>query len=118
MPDRYRTFCMSPANTGANTMFTVPNADVAATPPVPVTTFMVKTIVLHNDSGSGTLNAVLTYNNGSTDFEINNVAVQHQQTKIINGTFVFEGGDSFKVTSSAANDLVIKVSVLEMKDQQ
>jgi hypothetical protein len=44
--------------------------------------------------------------------------VQHQGTKIINGTFVFEGGDSLKVTSSAANDLVIKVSVLEMKDQQ
>ena len=118
MPDRFRTFALSPANTGANTIFTVPNADVAATPPVPVTTFMVKTIVLHNNSGSGQLDAVLTYNNGSTDFEINNVAVQHQGTKIINGTFVFEGGDSLKVTSSAANDLVIKVSVLEMKDQQ
>ena len=35
-----------------------------------------------------------------------------------NGTFVFEGGDSLKVTSSAANDLVIKVSVLEIKAQQ
>jgi len=81
MPDRFRTFALSPANTGANTLFTVPVADVAATPPVPVTTFMVKTIVLHNDSGSGTLNAVLTYNNGSTDFDINNVAVQHQDTK-------------------------------------
>ena len=118
MPDRFRTFALSPANTGANTIFTVPLADVAATPPVPVTTFMVKTIVLHNDSGSGQLDAVLTYNNGSTDFEINNVSVAHQSTKIINGTFVFEGGDSLKITSSAANDLVIKVSVLEMKDQQ
>tara|TARA_B100001059_G_scaffold225636_1_gene253063 strand:+ start:895 stop:1251 length:357 start_codon:yes stop_codon:yes gene_type:complete len=118
MPDRFRTFVLNPADTAANTLFTVPNADVAATPPVPVTTFMVKTIVLHNDSGSGTLNAVLTYNNGSTDFEINNVSVAHQATKIINGTFVFEGGDSLKVTSSDANDLVIKVSVLEMKDQQ
>ena len=118
MPDRFRTFALSPANTGANTIFTVPLADVAATPPVPVTTFMVKTIVLHNNSGSGQLDAVLTYNNGSTDFEINNVSVAHQSTKIINGTFVFEGGDSLKITSSAANDLVIKVSVLEMKDQQ
>jgi len=118
MPDRFRTFALSPANTGANTIFTVPLADVAATPPVPVTTFMVKTIVLHNNSGSGQLDAVLTYNNGTTDFEINNVSVAHQATKIINGTFVFEGGDSLKITSSAANDLVIKVSVLEMKDQQ
>ena len=104
MPDRFRTFALSPANTGANTIFTVPLADVAATPPVPVTTFMVKTIVLHNNSGSGQLDAVFTYNNGSTDFEINNVSVAHQATKIINGTFVFEGGDSLKITSSAAND--------------
>ena len=49
---------------------------------------------------------------------IHAVPLAHQATKIINGTFVFEGGDSLKVTSSAANDLVIKVSVLEMKDQQ
>jgi len=118
MPDRFRAFTLNPANTGANTLFTVPTANVAATPPTPVTTFMVKTIVLHNQAGSGSLDAVLTYNDGSTDFEINNVSVAHQATKIINGTFVFEGGDSLKVTSSAANNLVIKVSVLEMKDQQ
>ena len=118
MPDRFRTFTANPANTGANTLFTVPVANVAATPPVPVTTFMVKTIVLHNQSGSGSVDAVLTYNDGSTDFEINNVSVAHQATTIINGTFIFEGGDSLKVTASDANDLVIKVSVLEMKDQQ
>ena len=86
MPDRFRTFALSPANTGANTLFTVPTANVAATPPVPVTTFMVKTIILHNDAGSGTVDAVLTYNDGSTDFEINNVAVAHQANSIINGT--------------------------------
>ena len=38
--------------------------------------------------------------------------------KIINGKFVFEEGDSLKVTSSDANNLVIKVSVLEIKAQQ
>mgnify|MGYP005997625037 CR=1 FL=1 len=45
MSDRFRTFALAPANTGANTLFTVPVANVAATPPTPVTTFMVKTIV-------------------------------------------------------------------------
>ena len=118
MSDRFRTFTANPANTGANTLFTVPIANVAATPPVPVTTFLVKTFVLHNNSGSGSLDAVLTYNDGSTDFEINNVSVAHQATKIINGTFVFEEGNALKVTSSAANNLVIKVSVLEIKAQQ
>jgi hypothetical protein len=114
MSDRFRTFALTPANTGVNTLFTVPVANVAATPPTPVTTFIAKTIVLHK----GTLDAVLTYNDGSTDFEINNVSVAHQATKIINGTFVFEGGDSLKVTSSSASNLVIKVSVLEIKAQQ
>jgi hypothetical protein len=118
MSDRFRTFALAPANTGANILFTVPVANVAATPPTPVTTFMVKTIVLHNQAGSGTLDAVLTYNDGSTDFEINNVSVSHQATKIINGTFVFQEGDSLKVTSSSANNLVIKASVLEIKQQQ
>jgi hypothetical protein len=118
MSDRFRTFALTPANTGVNTLFTVPVANVAATPPTPVTTFIAKTIVLHNQAGSGTLDAVLTYNDGSTDFEINNVAVAHQATKLINGTFVFEGGDSLKVTSSSASNLVIKVSVLEIKAQQ
>jgi hypothetical protein len=118
MPDRFRTFALNPDNTAPNTVFTVPVADVAATPPVPVTTFMVKTIVLHNQAGSGTVNAILTYNDGSTDFEIFNFSVAHQSDAYINGSFIFEGGDSLIVTASDANDLVIKVSVLEMKDQQ
>ena len=118
MPDRFRTFALVPANTAKNTVFTVPVANVAAVPPVPVTTFMAKTIILHNQAGSGQIDAELFYNDGTTDFQINNKQVSHQGTVIINGTFVFEGGDSLKIQSSAANDLVIKVSVLEMKDQQ
>ena len=62
MSDRFRTFALTPANTGVNTLFTVPVANVAATPPTPVTTFIAKTIILHNQAGSGTLDAVLTYN--------------------------------------------------------
>jgi hypothetical protein len=42
MSDRFRTFALTPANTGVNTLFTVPVANVAATPPTPVTTFMVQ----------------------------------------------------------------------------
>ena len=47
---------------------------------------------------------------GSAGFELN------QTTK--GGEATWYQYDSLKVTSSAANDLVIKVSVLEMKDQQ
>ena len=73
MADRFRTFKIIPANTGANTLFTVPTANVAASPPVPVTTFILKTIILHNKSGSGSLDAVMTYSSNAVDYEINNV---------------------------------------------
>ena len=118
MADRFRTFKIIPANTGANTLFTVPTANVAASPPVPVTTFILKTIILHNKSGSGSLDAVMTYSSNAVDYEINNVAVAHQATKIINFSDVYEEGDVFKIASSSANNLVAKVSVLEIKEQQ
>lgn len=118
MADRFRTFKIIPANTGANTLFTVPTANVAASPPVPVTTFILKTVVLHNKSGAGSINATLTYTSNSVDYEINNVAVAHQSTEIINLSDVYEEGDVFKIASSSANNLVAKVSVLEIKEQQ
>jgi len=57
MADVFKRFTQKAANTAAITIFTVPVANVAATPPTPVSTFIVQTIILHNDSGSGTVNA-------------------------------------------------------------
>lgn len=117
MADVFRRFTQKAANTAAITIFTVPVANVAATPPTPVSTFIVQTIVLHNDSGSGTVNAKITHNNGSTDVEINNIDVAHGATQQLNGPFVYEGGDSLKIQASST-DLTSDISVLEVKQQQ
>ena len=117
MADVFRRFTQKAANTDVITIFTVPTANVAATPPTPVSTFIVKTIVLHNDSGSGTVNAKITHNNGTTDVEINNIDISHGSTQQLNGPFVYEAGDSLKIQADSTN-LTSDISVLEVKQQQ
>ena len=50
MADVFKRFTQKAANTDVITIFTVPTANVAATPPTPVSTFIVKTIILHNSN--------------------------------------------------------------------
>ena len=117
MADVFKRFTQKAANTDVITIFTVPTANVAATPPTPVSTFIVKTIILHNDAGSGTVNAKLTHNNGTTEIEINNIDVGHGSTQQLNGPFGYEAGDSLKIQASTT-DLCSDISVLEVKQQQ
>ena len=77
MADAFIRFTQTAPDTATNTIFTVPVANVASTPPVPVTTFIVKTIILHNSAGSGNVIVKLFHNNGSSDVEINNITVAH-----------------------------------------
>jgi len=116
MPDVFRTFISNPADTNQATVFTVPTADVANN--VPVSTFIMKTVVSHNKAGSGNVDIKWFYNDGTTDYEINDIDVAHQATSITNGTFIFQAGDSFKIQADSADDAVVKVSVMEIKQQQ
>ena len=52
MADVFKRFITNVTSTDLTTVFTVPTANVAATPPVPVSTFIVKTINTHNYDGS------------------------------------------------------------------
>ena len=65
MADVFRRFTQTAPDTAVNTIFTVPTADIAATPPVPVSTFIIKTIILHNSAGSGNVVVKLFHNAGS-----------------------------------------------------
>ena len=116
MADVFRRFTQTAPNTAVNTIFTVPTADIAATPPVPVSTFIIKTIILHNSAGSGTVNVKLTHNDGAVDVEINNIDVAHGTTQQLNGPYVYQAGDSLKYEADAT-DLSLDVSVLEIKNQ-
>ena len=116
MADAFIRFVQTAPNTAVNTLFTVPVVDLAATPPVPVTTYIVKTIILHNSAGSGTVNVKLTHNDGVVDVEINNIDVAHGTTQQLNGPYVYAAGDALKLQADATT-LSSDVSILEIKQQ-
>ena len=116
MADVFRRFTSTAPDTAVNTIFTVPVANVASTPPIPVTTFIVKTIILHNSAGSGNAIVKLFHNAGSGDVEINNITVAHGTTQQLDGPYVYAAGDALKLQADATT-LSSDISVLEIKDQ-
>ena len=99
------------------TVFTVPTANVASTPPVPVSTFIVKTINIHNYDGSASVTVDVDHNNGTADFQIFQVEVSATNTNTIISSMVYQEGDSLKVQANAASRAMVEVSVLEVKQQ-
>ena len=118
MADIYKRLIANLTSTAATTVFTVPTADVAATPPVPVSTFVVKTLAVHNYHASDTVTVTITHNDGSNDFEIDKVDVEATNTTIRQDVKVFQSGDKLKVTANAANKAMVTVSLLEIQQQQ
>ena len=118
MADIYKRLIANLTSTGATTVFTVPTADIAASPPVPVSTFVVKTLTVHNYHASDTVTVTITHNDGSNDFEIDEVDVEATNTTIRQDVKVFQSGDKLKVTANAANKAMVTVSLLEIQQQQ
>jgi len=116
--DVFKRFIANVTTTDLTTVFTVPTADVAATPPVPVSTFIVKTINTHNYDGSNAVTVNIDHNNGSADLQVFQVDVSASDTNTISTSMVYAEGDSLKVQANAASRAMIEVSVLEIKQQQ
>jgi len=117
MADVFKRFIANLTTTDLTTVFTVPTANVAATPPVPVSTFIVKTINTHNYDGSNSVTVDIDHNDGSSDFQVFEVDVAATNTNTINTSIVYQEGDSLKVQANAASRAMIEVSVLEIKQQ-
>ena len=118
MADVFRRFISNLTSTDLTTVFTVPTANVAATPPIPVSTFIVKSINTHNYDGSSAVTVNIDHNDGSSDFQIFQVDVAASNTNTITSSMVYQEGDAFKVQANAASRAMIEVSVLEVKQQQ
>ena len=95
----------------------MPTANVASTPPVPVSTFIVKTINVHNYDGSSAVTVNIDHNDGSSDFQIFQVDVAASNTNTISTSMVYEEGDVMKVQANAASRAMVEVSLLEVKQQ-
>ena len=98
--------------TGLTTVVTVPTADVAASPPVPVTTVVVKSLSVHNYHASDTVTVTITHNNGTADFEVDEMDVSATDTTTRQDVTVFEGGEILTVTATAANKTIVSGSHL------
>ena len=118
MSDVFKRFISNLTSTALTTVFTVPQADVSASPPVPVSTFVVKSLSVHNYHASDSITVTITHNNGSADFEVDEVDVSATDTTTRQDVKVFEAGDALKVTANAANKAMVTVSLLEIKQQQ
>ena len=117
MADVFRRFITNVTTTDLTTVFTVPVANVAASPPIPVSTFIVKTINTHNYDGSSSVTLNVDHNNGSADFQIFQIDVSASDTNTINTSMVYQEGDAMKVQANAASRAMIEVSILEVKQQ-
>tara|TARA_Y100001937_G_scaffold98802_1_gene134854 strand:- start:771 stop:1127 length:357 start_codon:yes stop_codon:yes gene_type:complete len=118
MADVFKRFIANLTTTDLTTVFTVPTANVAASPPIPVSTFIVKTINTHNYDGSAAVTVNLDHNNGSADFQIFQIDVSASDTNTINSSMVYQEGDALKLQANAASRAMVEISVLEVKQQQ
>ena len=117
MADVFKRFITNVTTTDLTTVFTVPTANVASTPPLPVSTFIVKTINVNNYDGSAAVTVDVDHNDGSADFQIFQVDVAASNTNTISTSMVYQEGDSLKVQANAASRAMIEVSLLEVKQQ-
>ena len=105
--------------TNLTTVITVPTADPGATPPVPPTTDVVKSLLVCNDSGSTTLVDVEVVR-GAATFEIfkaKSVAT-NTTTELLTQPLVLQESDILKVQANAANQVHIIASFMEVTKGQ
>jgi archaellum component FlaF (FlaF/FlaG flagellin family) len=79
---------------------------------------VVKSLSVHNYHASDTVTVTITHNNGTADFEVDEMDVSATDTTTRQDVKVFQSGDKLKVTANAANKAMVSVSLLEIKQQQ
>ena len=119
MADVYKNFThiMDTVNTA---IFTVPEADVANN--IPVSTYIVKTIYVVHSTFSPSKTAFQLSHYDASENQTITLAGESKTTEVFNvlaqGLYVFESGDILYANAAANNELVMSVSLLEIKQQQ
>ena len=83
MANTFKSAMVDMTSTDLTTLITVPTANPGATPPVPPTTDVVKSILICNDSGSTTLVDLEVVRSSATFelFKAKSVAVRFKKTR-------------------------------------
>lgn len=119
MANTFKSAMLDVTTTDLTTLITVPTADAGATPPVPPTTNVVKSILVCNDSGSTTLLDVEVLRGGAT-FEIfkQKSIATNTTTELLTQPLVLQESDVMKVQANAANQVHVIASFMEITKGQ
>ena len=119
MANTFKSAMLDVTSTDLTTLITVPTADPGATPPVPPTTNVVKSILVCNDSGNTTLLDVEVVRASAT-FEIfkQKSISTNTTTELLEQPLVLQESDVMKVQANAANQVHIIASFMEITKGQ
>lgn len=122
MADVFKNFTGILDTTSNVTCFTVPTANVAATPPVPATTYIAKTFFIVHEAVTNPKTLVSAYHYDASEDQTIGFAAEVSAGVALNlfqnGIYVFEAGDQLIVKSNIANNINWSISLLEIKGQQ
>ena len=119
MANTFKSAMVDITTTNLTTVITVPTANPGATPPVPPTTDVVKSLLVCNDSGATTLVDVEVVR-GAATFEVfkeKSIATK-TTTELLTQPLVLQESDILKVQANAANQVHIIASFLEITKGQ
>ena len=119
MANTFKSAMLDVTTTDLTTLITVPTADAGATPPVPPTTDVVKSLLICNDSGSTTLVDVEVVRASATFelFKAKSVAT-NTTTELLTQPLILQESDVIKVQANAANQVHVTASYLEITKGQ
>ena len=119
MANTFKSAMLDVTTTDLTTLITVPTADAGATPPVPPTTNVVKSILVCNDSGSTTLLDVEVVRSSAT-FEVfkQKSIATNTTTELLTQPLVLQESDVMKVQANAANQVHVIASFMEITKGQ
>lgn len=122
MADVFKNFTGILDSTANVTIFTVPTANVAASPPVPVSTYIAKTFYIVHEAVTNPKTLVSAYHYDASENHTIGFAAEVSAgvaTNLFqNGIYVFEAGDQLIVNANIAGNINWSVSLLEIKGQQ
>lgn len=117
MADSFKSFSLQPDSTSNVAAYTVPTANVGASPPILPTVGIVKSIVISNISG-GTVNVkvrMLDSSNSNLEILLHDANLSHPEVKeVLTHPIVLEEADQIKIQAATADAIEILVSVLEI----
>jgi len=119
LANTFKSAMLDVTTTDLTTLITVPTADAGATPPVPPTTALVKSILVCNDSGSTTLLDVEVVRSSATFelFKQKSIAT-NTTTELLTQPLVLQESDVMKVQANAANQVHVTASFMEITKGQ